>query len=184
MSRLRPALALTACLVLPLAACSAAQSGEDTAWAGATCTATANAYLATTILANDVPPPEKLTDDNLALYQARLGDEISQAASAIESVNAQLAAVPSSLAGDTESLKQPAADLQTSFTAAGAPLSSVTGALDAKAADAAMPPADAATRTTQAAAVALAKAVIDLNGNSAFSGASTCQLPSPTPAAS
>jgi hypothetical protein len=181
MTRLRPVLVLAACLALPLAGCSAAQSGEDSAWAGATCTAVANAYLATTLLANDVPPPEALTDDNLPLYQARLGDEISQTSSAITSVDTQLASVPSSLSGDVASLTQPAADLSAAFTASGEPLAGVTSALDAKAAEAAMPPAAEATTKTQAAAVALAQAVLALNSNDAFSSASSCQLPSPTP---
>jgi hypothetical protein len=175
-------LAAAACLALPLAACSGGASGDEVAWAGAMCTATANAYLSSTLVANDTPPPEKVTDDSLPLYQARLLTEVSQLSTAVQAVTEQLGTVPSSLADATASLSQPVADLSATFTASGGPMSALAGAPDAAAAEAAMPPAAKASRETQASAIALAQAVLALGSTTpAFTDAESCRLPSPTP---
>lgn len=167
----------TGLLAFTTAACSSGPSGDETAWAGAMCTATENAVLASNLVANDVPPPETLSDSNLALYQARLGTEIAQQSSTIEGLSSQLASVPRSLSSAMESLQQPVADVGAAFTASGPALGAVTGAVDVNSATAAMPAADAAAAKTQAAALGVVKA-IQATGNQAFTDASTCRFPS------
>lgn len=183
MRRTLPLLAAVT-LVLPLAGCGKAQAGEDSAWAGALCTATTNAYLSASLLANDVPPPEKLTASSLPGYQTRLGTELGEVGTSVDEVNTQLGSVPSGLTDTVASLTQPAADLQAAYDASESPVMTVVEASGVAAAESAMPAADAATLKTQATAAALAKAILALDGEPAFAEAPACDLPSPTPAAS
>lgn len=177
--RVRTAGGLAAAGLVLLAAtgCSSGPSGDETAWAGAMCTATENAVLASNLVADDVPPPEALSDTNLALYQARLGTEIARQSDTVEALSSQLASVPRSLSDAMAPLNQPVADVTAAFTASGPALGAVTGAVDVASATTAMPAADAATQKTQSAALGVVRA-IQATGNEAFTQAPTCRFPS------
>ncbi|MEZ5114842.1 MAG: hypothetical protein R2737_01130 [Candidatus Nanopelagicales bacterium] len=154
--------------------CSA-KSDEAVAWAGAECTAVANVYLSSRLLASLVPEASGIDDASLALFQARLGDAVSAVSDAVIRESQQLQSAPGELADAIAPIQGASAAVSDSMQKSGTALGALAGAPDASAADAAAPAAITAANDVRDSATALATAVAEVTAaNDTFQAAPYC----------